>query len=78
MYFSTNLVETWYTVSKWKHSTYVYGLKRFYHANWPNWSTTQSAYRPKSEKFAKHFSTDLDETWYAVSKWKDSSHVCDS
>ena len=45
-----------------------------------NQPTTQPAYWPKSEKRALlwHFSTDLDETWYAVSKWKDSSRVRDS
>ena len=36
-------------------------------------------YQRKREKLAKlqHFSTNLVETWYAVSKWKDSSYVCD-
>ena len=44
-----------------------------------NQPTTQSAYQPISEKRAKlcHFSTDLLETWYGDSKWKDLTHVCD-
>ena len=39
----------------------------------------QPAYQPKSEKRAQvwHFSTDLVETWYVVSKWKDSTYVFD-
>ena len=44
-----------------------------------NQPTTQPAYQPKSEKCAYpwHLSTNLVEIWYAVSKWKDSTYVCD-
>ena len=44
-----------------------------------NQPTTQPAYQPKSEKCAYlwRFSTNLVEIWYGVSKWKDSTHVCD-
>ena len=44
-----------------------------------NQPTTQPAYQPKNEKCAYlwRFSTNLVETWYGVSKWKDSAHVCD-
>ena len=37
------------------------------------------AYQPKKEKRAYlwHFSTDLVEICYGVSKWKDSTYVCD-
>ena len=44
-----------------------------------NQPATQSAYQPKSEKCAYlwHFSTDLVEICYRVSKWKDSTYKCD-
>ena len=47
--FSTNLVEIWYGVFKWKDSTNVCDLYAFEHANWPNRPTTQLAHQPKSE-----------------------------
>ena len=50
--FSTNLVEIWCGVSKWKDSTYVCDLYAFEHANRQNRSTTQPANWPKSEKLA--------------------------
>ena len=42
-----------------------------------NQPTTQLAYQPKSEKPALlwHFSTDLVETRYGVSKWKNSTYA---
>ena len=46
--FSTNLVEIWCGVSKWKDSTHVCDLLMFEHANWPNQPTTQPAHQPKS------------------------------
>ena len=44
-----------------------------------NQPTTQPAYQPKNEKCAYlwHFSTDLVEICYRVSKWKDSTYGCD-
>ena len=44
-----------------------------------NQPTTQPAYQPKSDKYAYlwRFSTNLVEIWYGVSKWKDSTHICD-
>ena len=44
-----------------------------------NQPTTQPAYQPKSEKHAYlwHFSTDLIEICYGVSKWVDSTYECD-
>ena len=51
--FSTNLVEIWYGVSKWKDSTHVCDLFMFEHANRPNQPTTQPAYRPKSKNLHK-------------------------
>ena len=44
-----------------------------------NQPTSQPAYQPKSEKHAcfSHFSTDLVEVCYGVSKWKDSTYECD-
>ena len=50
--FSTDSVEIWYGVFKWKDSTYVCDLYAFEHADRPNRPTTQPAHRPKSEKLA--------------------------
>ena len=51
-HFSTDFVEIWCGVSKWKDSSYVCDLYAFEHANRPNRPTTQPANRPKSEKLA--------------------------
>ena len=44
-----------------------------------NPSTSQPAYQPKSEKCAYlwRLLTNIVEILYGVSKWKDSTHVCD-
>ena len=43
--FSTNLVEIWYGVSKWKDSTYVYDLYALEHGNRPNQPTTHTVFQ---------------------------------